>query len=231
MRKLILLEIIALCMPSLARAWCNTLPRLICAEYSNSELVVIVRVIRIQHVIPEDRNQQDGHIYTLEANRILRGKVGDTFDIYEENSSGRAPFVWKKGEEYLLFLNSHEPGKWWLYGCGNSAPLKAAGFALRTIESMKTRRGGLVHGLVRVPEGASKAGISVRLRGESGEYKALTDRNGEFRIHVPSGRYEVRPIRNRSSFTKSMFSYEDPSNLLIEDGGCAQIEFETSEDR
>ncbi len=107
--------------------------------------------------MPEDPNEQDGHTYTLETDRVLRGKVGFTFDIYEENSSGRAPFAWEKGGKYLLFLNSNEDGKWWLYGCGNlSAPLKEAEFALRTIESMKTRRGGLIHGLVRAPEGASK---------------------------------------------------------------------------
>jgi hypothetical protein len=215
-------------MPSPARAWCNTLPRLICAEYSNSELVVIVKVLGIRHVTP--KHQQDGHIYTLETGRILRGEAGDTFDIYEENSSGRAPFVWKKGGEYLLFLSSDETGKW-LYGCGNSAPLKRAGFALRTIESMKTRRGGLIHGLVRVPEGASKAGIIVQLHGVNGDYKAATDRNGQFKIHVPSGRYEARPIRNGWFFTKSMFSYEDPNNLVIEDGGCAQIEFDIDEKR
>lgn len=218
-----------MCAPLPVRAWCNTLPRLICAEYSNSDLVVIVRVLGIQHVTPE--HQQDGHIYTLETDRVLRGTVGDTFDLYEENSSGRAPFVWKKGEKYLLFLNSDKSGKWWLYGCGNSAPLKEAGFALRTIESMKTRRGGLIHGLVRVPEGSSRARISVRLHGENTEYTAVTDRNGEFRIHVPSGRYDARPVRDGWSFKTSMFSYEDPSKLTIENGGCAQIEFEPVENR
>ncbi len=59
----------------------------------------------------------------------------------------------------------------------------------------------------------------------------VTDKNGEFKIHVPAGKYEVHPIRTGWSFTKNMFSYEDPSNLLIEDGGCAQIEFETTENR
>ena len=217
-------------MPARSRAVCNLLPRLVCAEYANSELVVVARLIRVEHIVPA--HQQDGHIYTLKTERTLRGKIGDTFDVYEENSSGRASFYWIKGEKYLLFLNSDGHGSWWLYGCGNSAPLKEAGFALRAIEAMKARRGGLIDGLVHSNYSTdSVEGIYVQIRGENRDYTAITDENGEFRLHVPAGTYDVHPNHKGWSFSRSIDGFEDPSALKIEDGGCAQIVLETVEDR
>ena len=47
----------------------------------------------------------DYHLYTMQTERVLRGKINPRFRIYEENSSGRAAFQWKEGETYLLFLS------------------------------------------------------------------------------------------------------------------------------
>jgi len=230
MRKLLLLGIVILSMPAQSRAGCNLLPRLVCAEYANSELVVVARLMRTEHVVPA--HQRDGYIYTMKTGRTLRGEIGDAFEIYEENSTGRASFVWIKGEEYLLFLKSDGRGTWWLYGCGNSAPLKEAGFALRAIEAMKTRRGGLIHGLVHSNYASdSVAGITVQIHGRDRDYSVITDKNGEFRLHVPAGTYDVHPSHKGWSFSRSIDGFEDPSALRMEDGGCAQIVFDTVEDR
>lgn len=143
MRRAFLALIVSWFFQPCALGFCKNLPRLVCAEYSNSKSVVIAKLLRTKHVLPADVREQDGFIYTLEATRVLKGEIGHTFRIYEENSSGRAPFGWIKGETYLLFLNLDDDGTWWLYGCGNSAPLKEATYALRAIESMKTRKGGI----------------------------------------------------------------------------------------
>ena len=208
-------------------AYCNTRPRLVCAEYSNSKLVVVAKLMRIEHIPPRNEKELDGFLYTLAPVSMLKGDVGQTFEVYEENSSGRAPFSWANNETYLLFLNRNPDGTWWLYGCGNSAPLKAARYALRAIESMKARKGGLIHGLVRGDFAPYWERLSVDVRGDRKSYHAVTDKDGLFKIHVPAGHYEVRVIKEGSRFQIDRInSFEDPDNLEIEDGGCAQVQFE-----
>jgi len=229
MVRKIWLVTVALCLfQTYAFAYCKNLPRLVCAEYSNSRLVVIASLVRTKHVMPKSQDEPDGFIYTLETARILKGETGQTFQIYEENSSGRAPFFWVKGETYLLFLNSNPDGTWWLYGCGNSAPLKGAGYALRAIDAMKSRKGGLVQGLIR-GENLNPAleRLSVEVRGDQRSYRAVTDKDGRFKIHVPAGHYVVRVKKEGWKFeTNPLMTYEDPGNITIEDSGCAQVQFE-----
>lgn len=208
-----------------AQAFCNNLPRLICAEYSNSDAVVIAKPTHTRHVVPE--REEDGYIYTLVTNRVLRGEIGSSFRIYEENSSGRAGFTWTRGESYLLFLKRDADGTFYLYGCGNSAPERESEFTLKVIESVKTRHGGLIHGLVVGWAAPSSGvnGITVQIHGDKRSYAAATDKAGQFKIHVPAGRYEVVPIQDGWSFEKDIFSFEDPKKVEIEDGGCAQVQF------
>jgi hypothetical protein len=63
-RVVVLLFLFCFCTP-LAFAFCNTLLRLVCAEYANSKAVVIAKLIRTEHFSPRDPNQQDWFIYTL----------------------------------------------------------------------------------------------------------------------------------------------------------------------
>lgn len=212
-------------------AYCNTLPRLICAEYSQSQLVVIAK-LRHKRYFPAKNGREGFYIYSLETSRTLRGKVGATFRVYEENTSGRASFSWNIGKSYLLFLDSTDDGMWWLYGCGNSAPLNEAGFTLKVIESLEERHGGLIQGLVtdgghpRPFVNTELAGITVEVHSEKGEYKTVTDSKGAFKIHVPSGRYTVLPVKSGWTFKKDVESYEDPGSVNIENGGGAQVQFE-----
>ena len=225
MRRLLLTFPILCLFQPCAFAFCKNLPRLVCAEYSNSELVVIAKLVHTRHVVP--LNEQDGFIYTLKTTRILKGRIGDTFRIYEENSSGRASFGWRKGDTYLLFLNSSRDGTWWLYGCGNSAPLKEASFALKAIDRMEARKGGLINGLVAGEhEGGSFEHVAVEIEGRATTYETFTNKDGEFRIHVPAGRYVILVALNGWTFkTDNIFTFEDPDDVRIENGSCAQVQF------
>lgn len=134
------------------------------------------------------------------------------------------------GQTYLLFLNPTDDGMWWLYGCGNSAPINEAKFALKVIGASKDRHGGVIQGLVTdgggYPPRADLSGITVKVRSEQSEYKAVTNSKGEFKIHVPAGHYTVAPARRGWSFKKDFESYENPGNTNIENGGGAQVQFE-----
>src|SRR5260370_41424663 len=99
MRRLVALALISCFLQPSVFAGCNILPRLICAEYSQSRLVVIAKLTRKQHFQP--KGAQDFFVYYLETGRTLRGEVGETLRVREENSSGRASFTWSLGKTYL----------------------------------------------------------------------------------------------------------------------------------
>src|SRR5437899_2899842 len=103
MRRLAALILTSCLLHPTAWGWCSTLPRLICAEYSQSKVVIIAKLTRKQHFQPQGK--QDYYVYSLETSRTLRGDVGEQFRVWEENSSGRASFTWSVGKVYLLFLN------------------------------------------------------------------------------------------------------------------------------
>jgi hypothetical protein len=218
--------VLGLFQPS-AFGFCKNLSRLVCAEYSNSKLVVTAKLIRTKHVMPRDVRESDGFIYTLETTSVLKGRIGHTFQVYEENSSGRASFGWVKSETYLLFLDSNDDGTWSLYGCGNSTRLKEAKYALRAIEFMKTRKGGLVYGVVEDRySNPSLEDVSVEIRGGKRTYKTGVNKYGEFKIHVPAGHYVVRVVKEGWKFEMDpVMTFEDPNDVKIENGGGAQVAF------
>jgi hypothetical protein len=211
-----------------AFAWCRVLPRLICAEYSQSKLVVIAKLTRKQHF--ESQGKQDYYVYSLEASNILRGEVSTQFRVWEENSSGRASFSWSVGKSYLLFLNPTDDGMWWLYGCGNSAPVAEAESTLKVIESLPDRQGGIIQGLVTdgeaFPPRSDLSAITIQIRGDNQDYQAVTNRKGEFKVHVPAGHYVVVPSQLGRKFEKSFESFENPDDVVITNGGGAQVQFE-----
>jgi hypothetical protein len=188
MRRLVVLILASCLFDATALGWCNSLPRLICAEYSQSEVVVIAKLTRKQHFQPQGK--QDYYVYSLETSKTLRGKVGEQFRVWEENSSGRASFSWSVGKRYLLFLNPTDDGMWWLCGCGNSAPLEEAASALKVIESLAERHGGVIQGLVTdggtFPPKSELSGITIQIRGGTKDYEAVTN-------HKASSRFTFRP--------------------------------------
>jgi hypothetical protein len=199
-------------------------PRLVCAEYFRSQLVVEATLVQTSEL------HDTAYEYTLRVNRALRGKMARTIRVYESNDSGRATFDWVSGREYLLFLfYAQDEKSWRLDGCGNSDPISKAKMALSEIAAIKAARGGgVIHGVVRDSEElpfATMPGVRVEAQGTTGPYSATTNEKGEFQMDVPSGKYIVRVVDRGLFFDKALFSYEDPSRIQIEPGGCAQVEF------
>jgi hypothetical protein len=214
----------------LAMAFCSVpQPRLVCAEYFASQLVVEATLAQIK--IIGDKSDPVGieaRVYTLDVNRVMRGRIVGSIQVYEGNDSGRATFDWTPGKKYLLFL-SYVPREnaWGLDGCGNSGPLGKSKAALSEIEAIKAAHdGGVIYGVVSnqtlsIPIN----GIHVGAQGDGGKYAATTNEKGEFQMNVPAGQYSVRVVESGISFNEADISYVDPSRVQIEPGGCAQIQF------
>jgi hypothetical protein len=244
--SLLLCVAIALLFAPRASAYCNDpQPRLVCAEYFNSDLVVEATLVRTTYIPYKKDDPDDGFlasIYTLRVDRVIRGKTLQSVTVYEGNDSGRATFSWTPGRKYLLFLFRHtgdNPGDsrdelWSLDGCGNSGPVSKATRALSEIAAIKTAHGGgVIHGAIRWGEAPDfsnyPSGVRIEARGTAGRFTAITNKDGEFRISVPAGNYILNAARRGLTFTEDDFSYEDPSNIRIAPGACAQIELDASE--
>jgi hypothetical protein len=197
-------------------------PRLVCAEYFKEQAVVIARLVRTRYVDP--KNDVDYRLYTMKTERVLHGQIDGNFRIYEENSSGRAGFEWKEGETYLLFLSYIKRDKGWeLDGCGNSGPLRKSAKALKEIDKINAAGngdGGIIAGVVWFDPG-----ITVIARGAAGIFRAKSNQEGRFSIHVPPGIYSVRALEPKARFVADDFSYELPRRVRIVDGSCAQVCF------
>lgn len=224
--KRLILTLAMLLIANPAMAVCEVpQPRLVCAEYFASQVVVEATVTKIRDV--GDDKFPTAFIYSLRANQLLRGHIAGTFDVYESNDSGRAAFDWKVGKEYILFLSYSQSDKGWeLDGCGNSGPLDHAKLTLDEIAMIHKRHGdGFIRGVVSSEAPPNPmSNVRVEARGAHRTYTATTDTNGEFAIKVPPGRYVVRASKGSLSFSGDALSYSDPNDIRIEPGGCAQVQ-------
>jgi hypothetical protein len=231
-RVILLFAAFGLTLPPSAAALCDApQPRLVCAEYFSSPLIVQATLVRSSYEA-ETADGLDGYIYSLRVDRVLRGKALQTVRVYDENSSGRATFNWVPRMDYLLFLfpDPQEKGMWNLDGCGNSGPLSKAATALADIAKVRsgTNDGGMIQGVVNGPNFVRpnpSSGIHVDAKGASGVFHTVTNEKGEFQINVPAGKYVVSVNEPGLSYGPFDFTYEDPDDLQIQPGGCGQVQF------
>jgi len=162
----------------------------------------------------------------MHSEKVLRGNIDSSFQVWEENSSGRATFDWKTGNSYLLFFYTKNDRGWVLDGCGNSGPLEQKQSALREIEALQQRHGGMIQVAVGADGWSWSPAISgaeVNARGTNGAFSGTTNDKGVAEIHVPPGQYSVT-VQNRRMQPYDL-SFDDPQKVVIENGGCAQIQF------
>lgn len=224
MRKMCVLPACLILLAASAGALCpGPRPRLLCAEYFQEDAVVTAKLLRTRHVTPADENEEDYYLYTMQVQRVLRGRIGASFRVIEANGSGRAQFGWRKGESYLLFISyMKKPRAWALDACGSSGPLNGSAEILKGIDRLQTGAdGGTIRGSV-----LQGGGLTVLIRGKQAVFKAATDKKGNFEIHVPAGVYSARVILEGRRLEPDILSYEDPRRFRVSNGGCAQLQFQ-----
>jgi hypothetical protein len=206
-------------------------PRIVCAEYANSKAVVIANLRATQHIA--ERFDTDGQLYSLTVRTLLRGDVGTTFQIWEGNDSGRATFDWKVGTDYLLFLARYVPKPipaWVIDGCGNSGPTSGSATVLQAIKSAQASTSdSLVSGMVSTDSWTTGVpDVIVRAVGARQSFSAKTDQGGRFLLRLPNGKYMLEAAREGWSFMPG-YGYENPRNLNVSPGYCAQVHFSGAE--
>jgi hypothetical protein len=197
----------------------------------------VVEATVLHSRIIRDKDDPEGiaaHVYELHADRTLRGQIGKTIQVYDENTTARATFDWKIGRKYLLFLsrmpNEESEEFWWLDNCGSSGPLSQANAALTQIAEIEKKRNandrdGFIHGIVSLKSLSSPLpGVRVEALGTHGHYSARTDSDGKFNLKVPAGQYLIRATEPGWVFDTADISYEDRHKVRVERGGCIQLQ-------
>jgi hypothetical protein len=205
----------------------NPRPRLICAEYFQSKAVVIAKLAGVT-TVKDDFGDVTGSYYSLTVEQLLRGKVARMFRVYIGNDGGRNTFDWKTGENYVLFLlQQTSNGSWEVDDCGNSGPANGKQSALDQIDMIDPNSSrAMIQGAVG---GVSFAfpldGVQVEATGPGGVVTTATNAVGKFELRVAPGKYQVRALLHGKAFVADEFTYENPENLVLENGGCAQVQF------
>jgi hypothetical protein len=206
-------------------------PRIVCAEYANSRAVIIATLRASRYAVID--SDIDGHLYSFAVKKLLRGDPGSTFEVWEENSSGRATFDWKIGAEYVLFLaeNVNQPTRASVIdGCGNSGPVSQSGNVLAQIKSIESRSPlGVVYGMVSTDSWTTGlSDVFVKAIGNGQTFSTKTDQTGRFMLRLPTGQYTLNAARPGWSFRPDPFGYESPQNLTVGSGYCAQVQFSSA---
>jgi hypothetical protein len=214
-------------MSAVAGAKCpNPHPRLLCAEYFQSDVVVTATLLKTKLISTED---DDTLFHTMRRQQVLRGRIGPIFKVIDCLCSGAAGVTTEEGHSYLLFLSYRKDRRAWvLDGCGNSDDLENADETLKRIHDLRSGgNGGTIHGSVWRNQEATvmAAGVRVQAIGRQGVFKAVTDQEGNFEIHVPAGIYRVTISGEGERFEPDIWTYEDPKRFRVSKGGCAQLQF------
>lgn len=229
-RVFLLTSVLLILWPSRLYALCGVpQPRLVCAEASHSQAVVVARFVS-RRTIPSE-NDADTNVYMMESVKVVRGQISGRFKIVEPNDSGRADFDWKVGQQYVLFL-FHPPQSqaWSVESCGNSGPLSEAGSVLEKLAAMSQDHSfPTIEGMVSTDSWTiGLAGADVLIAGPAGTFEVSSDANGRFELRVPQGTYTVTSRLKGWAFEPALLSHEDPRKLVLINGTCAQVQLEGS---
>ena len=106
-------------------------------EYEAAKAVVAATVVAERLIPSAEADFYDGTLYRIRVDKTLRGSVGDSAEIFSENSSGRFPMA--VGAKYLLFIHTGSAGMRVDY-CGNSGLVPKRMKELKQVERLAAKR-------------------------------------------------------------------------------------------
>lgn len=148
-----------------------------------------------------------------------------------QNQSGSSCDVsFTAGETYLIFAAKNESG-YVTHLCSGNQPLNEAGETLAALRSLPgPGAGGKIFGqfteMLRAEQKdyLPMAGIKLTVReiaGKRKNYAAVTDKNGNYELTVPPGKYKIIPAL--PPYADAGFDDDDP--VSIKDRGCYEKDF------
>ena len=202
-------------------AWClEPYPR-VCTEFYDSDAVFTGTVVGVRAVKSGGRFIE-GWYYRMKVSESFRGPSGPFVEVYTENASARYPL--EKGRKYLLFAGDYT-GVLRISCCGNSGYIEDSAEAIRQIEEIKkTKSGGEIAGEIRGLDGEFE-GARIIAVGDKQTYETKVDSQNWFHMKVPDGTYRLHAEAPGRSFVPFDLTYDNPDHIVVQPGGCPQMEF------
>ena len=173
----------------------------------------------------------EGHFYDFATRTLLRGQAGPAFQVWEENSSGRAGFAWTAGVNYPSSFLSKRNSSWAERCMGHRRlwqlrPIRSIRFCscshqiLPGVRGRRTGSGPVEYGFM---DGRRAGGDDQSHRERNGDY---VQNGSEWPLRIPAPR---GPVQDRSGSwavgPSSLLGYENPNDLRLALASCAQVQF------
>jgi carboxypeptidase family protein len=192
----------------------------VCNAYFKSDAVFTAVVLDEKAV--REAGELEGRLYSLMVQHRYKGQLGETVEVYTENSSSGLALV--RGHEYLLFAKRAGERLEIADDCaGNSGPTLDSASRINELSGTVRWRTAIEGRVSTRPKSKPVAGAKFEITGEGRTYSAETDASGAFRVEVPPGTYSLAPVTPGVSV--SDVSVDDPKRLVLEPGECGQVQF------
>lgn len=205
-------------------AVCSQPPPRVCTEFFDSDAVFTGTVIALRSDPdpPDSESGSSGWFYRLRVQQSFRGPTERAIEVYTGNDSAR--YRLELGRSYLLFARKWSDGLE-IGCCGNSSYLEESADKIHQIERIKkTKSGGEIAGRIGWGDSERYGGIRIVAVGAKQTFEAQTDRFGWFHIPVPTGNYTVHAESPGHSFVPFDLTYDDPNHIVVNPGGCPQVQ-------
>jgi hypothetical protein len=119
-------------------------------EIGLTEVIAIGKVVRSRLVVsPDDPEGYEATIYTVQVERVLKGRLPSKVKLYSSNTTSR--YFMERGERHILFLTSAFAemvgiSDYFVDNCGNSSTLPKGDAVVKQVEAIlkqgRVRSGG-----------------------------------------------------------------------------------------
>jgi hypothetical protein len=193
-----------------------------CRDLADAKAIFAGEVISIAPVMRDIKGKQ------VEVERRVTLRVLEAFDgvaatevtIVTATNSAACGYHFDKGRRYLVYAFGRPDGALTTSICSRTKPLANIGGELSFLRATATRQTTRVTGRVRLREDNSfRPVVGARFVLSAGErrYEGVSDRDGEFAVEVPAGKYGVELIL--------------PDNFHVEGGSHPPRELDLSDTR
>jgi len=205
--------------------WCPPPHPTVACDFLNSDAVFIGTVISARTEPPRSEGLGiEGWLYDLSVQELFRGPGTRTIEVFTENTNGRFPLA--VGKQYLLFAGELD-GRLTIDCCGNSAELPGGQEAIRELHGLKIPKDAAIEGRISfsaIPD-SGIPGIQVIIHTDGRTFKARSDPNGWFHLHVPPGKYSAKVLQTSHWNIAPSESADDPEHFDARKGRCACLQF------
>ena len=172
-----------------------------CRDLAEAQAIFAGEVISIEPVTVEARGRRiiAERRVTLRVLEAFDGHVGAEVQILTNADSSMCGYSFNKGSRYLVYAFARPDGELTTSICSRTKPLANIGGELSFLRAPATLKATHVTGRVQLRENdygtgslspRPVAGARFVLSGDR-QYEAVSGRDGEFEIDVPSGKYAV----------------------------------------